>query len=92
MMPTLSLTAREFNSLYLQDDIDDLNSGVRREEDETTPNAENYGDMNTDKRLEDTTTKRLWISISMLNLLWVLTMNDADACLNIHGDWRQRTF
>jgi hypothetical protein len=57
----------EFDSLYLQDIDDDLNSGVRHENDEiapsdevrddskldTTPTSEDYGDMHTDERPED---------------------------------------
>jgi hypothetical protein len=44
----------EFDIFYLQQDIDDdLNSGVRHEEDETTPSSEDYGDMHTDERPED---------------------------------------
>jgi hypothetical protein len=57
----------EFDSLYLQDIEDDLNSGVLREDDEiarrdevrndskldTTPSSEDYGDMHTDERPED---------------------------------------
>jgi hypothetical protein len=38
----------EFDSLYLQDIGDDLHSGIRREEDETTPTPEDNGDMHTD--------------------------------------------
>jgi hypothetical protein len=54
-MPTVDGEG-EFNSLYLQDIDDDLNSGVRCEDDETTPSsAEDYdGDMHTtDERPED---------------------------------------
>jgi hypothetical protein len=38
--------------LFLQDIDDDLNSGVRCEEDETTPSSEDYGDMHTNERSE----------------------------------------
>ena len=37
----------EFNSLYLQDIDDDLQSGIRCIEDETTLTPEDYGDMHT---------------------------------------------
>jgi hypothetical protein len=44
----------EFDSLYLVQDVDDdLNSGVRREEDETTPDSADYGDMHTNEKPED---------------------------------------
>jgi hypothetical protein len=40
----------EFDSLYLQDIDDDLQSGIRRDEDETALTPEDYGDMHTDNR------------------------------------------
>jgi hypothetical protein len=50
----------EFDSLYLQDIDDNLNSGVRRADDDIapsdedmTPTSEDYGDMHTDERPED---------------------------------------
>ena len=42
----------EFESMYLSDIEEDVNSGVRREED-TTPSQEDYGDMHIDDRPED---------------------------------------
>jgi hypothetical protein len=43
----------EFDSLYLQDIDDDLHSGIRCAEDETTPTPADYGDMHTDDRPDD---------------------------------------
>jgi hypothetical protein len=43
----------EFDSLYLQDIDDDLHSGIRCKEDETTPTAEDYGDTDTDDQPDD---------------------------------------
>ena len=43
----------EFNNLCLQDIDNDVKSGVQYEEDRTTPNPEDYGDMHTDERPED---------------------------------------
>ena len=52
--PNLIINGKgEFNSLYLQDINNDLNSGVRHEEDKTTPDSADYGDMHTEKRPED---------------------------------------
>jgi hypothetical protein len=43
----------EFDSLYLQDIDDDLHSGIRRAEDETTPTPADYGDMHTDDQPDE---------------------------------------
>mgnify|MGYP003497966415 FL=1 len=43
----------EFDNSCLQDIDNDVNSGVQYEEDRTTPNPEDYGDMHTDERPED---------------------------------------
>jgi hypothetical protein len=38
---------------YKADIDDDLHSGIRREEDKTTPTTEDYGDMHTDDQPDD---------------------------------------
>jgi hypothetical protein len=43
----------EFESMYLDDVDDNLNSGVTRADDQTTPSTADYGDMNTDERPDD---------------------------------------
>jgi hypothetical protein len=79
--------------LYLQDIDDDLNSGVRREDDETTSrdevrndfkldtmprSSEDYGDMHTNERPEDDDEEAVDKYVNMERIIWVQMMNDAE--------------